>query len=121
MPPGSAKLTLAGVISRHLLPIKRPFPPYHSRSTPRPPQGAVSSIPREPRWLAGSINPLVDDALFHDEADVFERADIGERIALHGDDIRRLAGGDGTEQLRVADQIRRVHGGRLNRLHGRPA
>src|ERR1700683_2761451 len=66
-----------------------------------PPPDEAASRPiiadRRTRRRAGSIGLLVDLALLHDEADVFELADIGERIALHGDDIRRLAGGDGTE------------------------
>jgi hypothetical protein len=40
---------------------------------------------------------LVDPALFHHEVNVLQFVDIGQWIAAHGDDIRRFAGGDGTE------------------------
>src|ERR1700733_14840405 len=64
---------------------------------------------------------FVDLAFLHDEPDVLQRADIRQRIAGNGDDVRRLAGGDGPEQLGMADEIRGIHGGRLNGLHRRHA
>jgi len=40
---------------------------------------------------------FVDLAFLHHEVHVFKLANIGQRIAVHGNDIRRLAGADGTE------------------------
>ena len=54
---------------------------------------------------------LVHHAALHDEADVFHLADVGERVAAHGDDVGVLAGGDGADVLGAAEQVGGVGGG----------
>src|SRR5271170_4546759 len=72
------------------------------------------SVPLLPSWIM-----FVDRPFLHDEVDMLEDANIDQRIALDGDDIRGFSGAEGAEQFGVADEVRGVHRGRLNGLHGR--
>src|SRR5271156_350048 len=71
------------------------------------------SVPLLPSWIM-----FVDRPFLHDEVDMLEDANIDQRITLDGDDIRGFSGADGAEQFGVAYEIRGVHRGRLNGLHG---
>jgi hypothetical protein len=48
--------------------------------------------------------------MLHDELHVLEQAHVGERIAADGDDVGILAGRDGADRVRTADQVRGVDG-----------
>src|SRR3984957_11786395 len=68
--------------------------------------------------VAGSIL-LVDVALFHDEADILEQFDVGQRVAANRDQIRQLAALDRPQLVRDSQQVGIGDGGGLNGLHRR--
>nr|GEU28320.1 hypothetical protein [Tanacetum cinerariifolium] len=59
---------------------------------------------------------LDDFPALHDERHVFQRADIGQRIVAHGDQVGIAARRDAADVLRCADQGGRIAGGHQDRI-----
>src|SRR5689334_14950152 len=57
-------------------------------------------------------------AVFHDEGDVFEGGDVGERVAGGGDDVGKAAGFDGSDLVLHAEERGGGGGGGTDGLRG---
>src|SRR6516162_1571529 len=72
---------------------------------------------RRRAWVRSVL--LVDASFLHHEAHILEKPHVLQRVAAHGDDVRKLALTDRAELRRHPEQIR-IRAGRCPyRLHGR--
>src|SRR6267378_7089106 len=81
----------------------------------------TSETPRVPSAGHHSAFLFVDFPFLHDKLHVFQHPNVFERIPRNRDDVRVFPGLEGSEQIRLAQQIRSAARGGLNGLHRRHA